>query len=106
MSRVTPENKIKKQVNTLLAQYKPLYRYWPVPSGFGASSLDCIVCYLGFFLAIETKAPGKKPTPRQQYCIDEMRAAHGTVFVIDSPSSLANLEQHLNWLKATYANNR
>lgn len=102
----TPEGKIKKQVNALLDQYKPIYRYWPVPSGFGASSLDCIVCYLGFFIAIETKAPGKKPTPRQEFCMDEMREAHGTVFVVDSEQTLALLKQHLNWLKATYANNR
>lgn len=103
----TPEAKVKKRVQAILSQYKPIYTYWPVPSGFGASSLDCIVCYLGFFIAIETKAPGKAPTPRQEFCIDAMRLALGTVFVVSNEETLALLEQHLNWLKATYyANNR
>ena len=95
----TPEAKIKKLVSKLLDQYEPLYRFWPVPSGFGASSLDCIVCYKGNFIAIETKAPGKKPTPRQQLYIDAMRAAYGAVFVVDSENALYNLELHLTWLR-------
>jgi hypothetical protein len=43
--------------------------------------------------AIETKAPGEKPTVRQQRTIDSIRKAGGTVFVIDG-----NFEELGQWL--------
>jgi hypothetical protein len=89
----TPEAKVKKMVQKVLDEFEPLYRYWPVPSGFGASSLDCIVCYNGYFIGIETKAPGKEPTPRQELCIKQMQDAGGHVFIIDS-------EQECEWLRS------
>ena len=101
----TPEGKIKKMVNKVLDEFSDpltgagLYRYWPVPSGFGASSLDCIVCYEGVFLAIETKAPGKKPTPRQELCIVQIEHASGKVFVIDNEAGCELLRQHLRMIK-------
>lgn len=95
----TPEGKVKRAVNKLLDKYTPLYRYWPVPNVYGASSLDCIVCYRGFFIAIETKAPGKKPTPRQHTMIDTMREAGGRVLVVDGPEGLAQLEEILECCK-------
>ena len=81
----TPEGKVKNMVRRHLQPYKGLYEYWPVPSGYGASSLDCLVCYKGTFIAIETKAPGKKPTPRQEACIKQIRDAGGYAYVIDGP---------------------
>lgn len=102
---VTPEGKVKKLVNKVLDEFDDhltgaeIYRYWPVPSGFGASSLDCIVCYRGVFLAIETKAPKKKPTPRQELCIAQMRAAGGRVLVIDSEAGCHELRVVLQEIK-------
>jgi len=103
---VTPEGKIKKLVNRLLDNYEDcratgqgLYRFWPVPAGFGASSLDCLVCYRGTFIAIETKAPGKKPTPRQELCMAQIHGALGHVFVVDSEASLEKLEKFMNYLR-------
>lgn len=49
----------------------------PVPSGYGVPTLDFIGCYKGFFFAIETKAPGKEPTPRQRKTIKDI-GANGT----------------------------
>ena len=60
------------------------HQFWPVQRGLGAATLDCLICYQGKFCAIETKRPGKKPTPRQELTIAEIRAAGGTVLVIDS----------------------
>lgn len=68
----------------------------PVPSGFGESTLDYIGCYRGKYFAIETKAPGKKPTDRQNMVIDKMRKAGGKVFVIDG--DLTELKQ---WIDTT-----
>jgi len=102
---VTPEGKIKRMVQNVLGEFFDdapgggLYKYWPVPSGFGASSLDCILCYRGKFIGIETKAPGKKPTPRQELTIKQMQHAGGTVFVIDSEKGVHDLRVTLQGLK-------
>lgn len=69
----------------------------PVPAGYGTPLLDFIGCYHGYFFAIETKAPGKKPTPRQSLTIEQMREAGGTVFVIDNVDGTGELEE---WLDA------
>jgi hypothetical protein len=93
---MTPEGKVKASVNRLLSRYKSLYRFMPVPGGFGASSLDYLICAKGQFVAIETKAPGKKPTDRQKLVIGQIRRAGGTVFVIDGENGeLEQLEEFL-----------
>lgn len=77
----TPEGKVKDRVKRLLKKYG-CYQFWPVQTGYGAPTLDCIGCHCGLFFGIETKAPGKHPTPRQLLTMEDMRAAQGTVFVI------------------------
>lgn len=115
MSRVTPENKVKNLVRDMLNEFGEIVHignfvahriktFWPVPSGYGESDLDCIVCYYGLYIAIETKAPGKKPTPRQEYTIARTRAAGGMVFVIDSEVGVHELRVALQGIKD--ANNR
>lgn len=74
-----------------------LYSNWPVPAGFGTPTLDCFGCYYGMFFAVETKAPGKKPTPRQNLVIEQMREAGGAVFVIDGDEGVTRLK---DWLDA------
>jgi hypothetical protein len=82
---MTPEGKVKKAINKVLDKYKgKVYKFMPVPGGFGPSSLDYILCVGGSFLAIEAKAPGKKPTPRQNAIIGAIIRAGGTVIVVDS----------------------
>lgn len=123
MSRVTPENKVKGMVRKILAEFsedrtvlggrnptpyhvKTLYQFWPVPSGFGASSLDCLVCYYGVAIYIETKAPGEKPTPRQEFTLAEIKAAGGLSFVIDGEDGCERLRTALNMIRFSNANNR
>jgi penicillin-binding protein-related factor A (putative recombinase) len=60
------------------------YQHWPVQMGRGAPTLDCIGCYRGRYFAIETKAPGKKPRALQHITMQQIRAAGGEVYVIDS----------------------
>ncbi len=97
--RVTPEGKVKAKVNRLLDKYAGLYRHMPVPYGYGASTLDYLICFRGKFIAIETKAPGKKPTDRQRMIADKIRAAGGDVFVIDGEEGLEQLAHHLESVK-------
>jgi hypothetical protein len=118
---VTPEGKIKKQLRKLLDEFTEqmnvtyngttfsvptLKQFWPVPSGFGKSDLDCIVCYGGQYIAIETKAPGKKPTPRQDLQIAETIGADGYVFVIDGDQGLLRLRHVLEHIRENHVRNR
>lgn len=97
---MTPEGKVKAKVKRLLDHYRPRYEFWPVPYGYGASTLDCILCYRGQFIAIETKAPGKKPTDRQKMIMRQMVAAGGAVFLVDGENGeLEKLEAHLESIK-------
>lgn len=97
--KVTPEGRVKAQVKRLLDKYKARYEFWPVPYGYGASTLDCLVCFCGRFIAIETKAPGKKPTDRQRLIIEKIRAAGGVAIVIDGEDGLSELQNHLESIK-------
>ena len=76
-----PEAKVKARVKKLL-KISGAYQHWPVQTGYGAACLDCHGCMAGQYFAIETKAPGKHPTPRQQLTMEDVTAAGGMVFVI------------------------
>lgn len=79
MLEKTVKTAVKKRLTELGA-----YQHWPVQNGMGTPCLDCHGCLNGIYFAIETKAPGKKPTPRQELTIAQIRAAGGLVFVVDS----------------------
>lgn len=86
---MTPEGKIKAKVKRELKKLPCEYHFMPVQNGMGAPSLDFLICAGGWFIAIETKAPGKKPTPRQHETIKDINMAHGLVFVVDDDKSLS-----------------
>lgn len=90
----TPEGKVKTKVSALLKATPDLWYNMPVPSGFGEQTLDYLGCHRGAFFAVETKAPGSEPTPRQERTIEKMRLSGAKVFIIDS-----NLEELALWLK-------
>lgn len=92
----TPEGKVKDRVKKLLKSFKCIYYHMPVQNGMGAPSLDFICCVRGYYLAIETKAPGKKPTPRQELTIAAITQAQGFVFVVSDDDSFIQLEAFLN----------
>lgn len=92
---MTPEGKIKAKVKALLKRYSAVYHHMPVQNGMGEPTLDFVCCVNGYFLAIETKAPGKKPTPRQQITMAAMRAAGAFLFVVSCDAELDRLEAFL-----------
>lgn len=109
---VTPEGKIKKLVKKMLQEFhtdtmheidgyavSEMYEWWPVPGGFGSSSLDCIIGYRGCFIAVETKAEGEKPTPRQNFTIAQIKGAGCMTFVVDSEASCFQLREVLRELR-------
>jgi hypothetical protein len=90
----TPEAKVKVKVKRLLKEFEA-YQFWPVQTGFGSKTLDCLVCYCGKFIAIETKALGKTPTPLQHSTMHDIGATGGIVLVIDSDAGVEQLRKLL-----------
>lgn len=81
---MTPEGKVKAQIDKLLKAYKVWY-FKPVNNGMAMSGvLDYICCMPdGHFLGIEAKADAKsKVTELQKLRIDEIREHNGTAMVI------------------------
>ena len=79
--------KIKKHLDSIGAYY-----YMVVPVGYGKQTVDFLCCINGFFISIETKTTGGKPTPRQALCIEEIRDAGGIAFCCDS------YETYIEWI--------
>lgn len=70
----TQESKLKDKIKEFL-KAEGAYYFMPVQMGYGAPSVDFLVCYRGKFIALETKAPGKRPTPRQELTMRAMACA-------------------------------
>jgi len=75
------EKRVKEHVKKLLKKYHAYY-FMPVQSGYGSAALDFYGSHQGRFYAVETKAPGKHLTARQELIRDEIEATGGTVFVV------------------------
>lgn len=83
----TPEGHVKAKLRKLLDEYPNIYTYWPVPSGFGRTTLDVLGCYRGRFFTVETKAEGKQPTARQTKELNGIEKSMGKSFVISGTLS-------------------
>lgn len=96
------ERHVKDEVKKILKKYGDhIDGFWPVPSGYGESHLDWVGCVNGAFVSIETKRPGKRPTPRQTVRINNVLKAGGIALVIDGTedtTTYAQLEQILEKL--------
>jgi hypothetical protein len=88
-TNMTPEGAVKARVKTHLKKVFPdVYMFMPVQNGMGAPALDFYCCLRGVFFAIETKAPGKKLTPRQETTAEQIRSAYGQVFVVSTQEEI------------------
>ena len=91
----TPEGKVKAAVKVRLKDLGVWY-CMPMGTGFGNSGVpDFICCHEGRFLAIETKAPGKRAntTELQARQIMAIHKAGGSAVVIDDVRQLDNIFQ-------------
>lgn len=80
----TPEATVKRQIKAYLKSLPNCYQFWPVQTGWGASTLDCLACINGKFFAIEVKRKGvMSATPRQNQVIKAVSDAKGVAFVTD-----------------------
>ena len=89
---VTPEGRVKAKVKALLKEHGA-YFFMPVQTGYGAQTLDFLVCAYGFFIGIETKAPGKHPTANQLRVMNDIQEAGGVPVV--EHGDLDALRKHL-----------
>ena len=92
---MTPEGKVKSKVDQVLKHFGAYY-HKPVVNGMGKPSLDYVCCYRGRFFSIETKAPGKDLTTRQEVTKSEMESAGGAVFKV---SCKEELEVVIEWIQ-------
>ena len=90
----TPEAVVKAQVKKLLSEHGAYY-HMPVQNGMGAPSLDFICCHRGCYFGIETKAGNKKPTPRQENTMNQIRLAGGLAFLVNEVEGLDELREWL-----------
>jgi len=78
------ESNVKAAVKRYLKEIGAYY-FMPVQSGFGAATLDFLVCHKGKFYGIETKREGvRKVTPRQECIMRDIAEAGGGVCLENS----------------------
>lgn len=93
---MTPEGKVKAKVKRILNRADAYY-FMPVQTGYGTPTLDFLCFHRGCGFAIETKAPGKKPTKRQEAIIHDIELTGAEVFVIDGADK--DYDRLIAWLE-------
>jgi penicillin-binding protein-related factor A (putative recombinase) len=79
----TPEKKVKEKIKQILKARGAVY-CMPATGGFGKSGVsDFIVCYKGYFIAIEAKAGKGTTTALQDKWLAEVSEAGGISLVIN-----------------------
>jgi hypothetical protein len=97
----TPEGKVKDACKKFLKE-RGAWFFMPVSNGMGQVGIpDIICCYKGIFIAVETKAPGKRnqTTANQDRVISAIKEADGWAVVVDN---VEQLEQFVLAIKAYY----
>jgi ribosomal protein S19 len=92
------EKHVKDAVKRVLAHWGA-YQLWPVPTGYGARTLDCVACIpmrvtpemvgktIGVFVGVETKRPGVRAVTRKQAdTMRQMREAGAFTCMVNTTS--------------------
>ena len=80
-------------VRTNSGAFKVKDRFVRFNSEEGCSDLLC--CYRGFFVALEVKRPGKKPTAKQSGFLGEVEKASGIAAVVTSIDDVREILDNL-----------
>ena len=79
----TPEKKVKEKIKQILKARGAVY-CMPMGTGYGSAGVsDFIVCYKGYFIAIEAKAGKGTTTALQDKWLAEVSEAGGISLVIN-----------------------
>lgn len=86
MKFTVAEKAVKKSLKEYLKSIGA-YQYWPVPMGYGSTSVDVFFCYKGLFFAVETKRSDvSTPTDRQGQVLRDVAAAGGGQCLENDPA--------------------
>ena len=89
---MTPEGKVKKVGRAIMTKMG-MYHFPAFSGGYGRSGVpDDIGCYQSYFIAVEYKANGGKPTALQLKNMDDIRKSGGIALLIDE-SNVHQLEE-------------
>ena len=92
---MTPEAKVKKQGRAILTKMG-MYFFPTFSGGYGRSGVpDDIGCYQGWFVAVEYKANGGKPTALQVKNLEDIRKSGGIALLINE-TNVSQLEELIN----------
>ena len=95
----TPEGAVKADVKKILEEYG-VWFFMPATHGYGRSGVpDFICCFLGFLIAIETKAGDNELTALQKREIKRIKDAGGYALTINE-ANLSDLRQLLNEIQS------
>lgn len=94
--RSGPENAVKAKVKKLLDAHG-IFHFCIAASPYGVGGISDRIAVLpnGKFLAIECKAPGKKPTKLQEEFLRGVAKNNGIALVIDGDEALEGLKEYL-----------
>jgi Holliday junction resolvase len=80
---MTPESKVKAKIKKILLEHG-IYYAMPHGAGYGNAGVpDFLCCVKGYFLAIEAKAKGGKPTALQVKNMEDIKQSGGVSLVVD-----------------------
>lgn len=101
---MTPEGVEKKAIKEFLEKLGA-YQFWPVQTGRGKDTLDCLACISGKFWAIEVKsedaALGARhgATKRQVLRLEEVEDAGGLAVCGNARMIISMIEQWHSFLR-------
>lgn len=79
------ERDVKRPLRKLLEEIGA-YQFWPVPTGFGARTIDVLFCWQGRFYGVETKRPGvEQATVAQNRVMSLIQSAGGRTCIENNP---------------------
>lgn len=95
---MTPEGRVKAKFKAHIESLGvPYYAFWPVQTGYGQTTIDCLLFVFDRFYGFECKRKGiTEPTPRQKLVMQRIRAAGGRTYVITLDEN-----DNLKWVQIT-----
>lgn len=86
------EKLVKEAVKKYLREIGAYY-FMPVQMGYGATTLDFLVCYQGMFFGIETKREGVNSATLQQACVMRDIARSGGGVVLENDPAIPKVRE-------------
>jgi hypothetical protein len=97
MSRSTPENRVKKLLDTMLKTER-VWFFAPQAGPYGHAGIpDRVACVFGRFVGIECKADkSKKPTALQELCAKRIHDAGGAWFLVYDEETIEKVREFIH----------